>query len=59
MTERDDIARAIVQAIIDDLIDRRGLNHAWWSIDDDIRDEIKATWTEKARAVLDAGDSHD
>lgn len=35
---------AIVEAIVADLSDRRGLRHEWQAIDDDIREEIKATW---------------
>jgi hypothetical protein len=34
----------IVDAIIEDLTDRRGLKNEWWSIDKDIQDEIRQTW---------------
>ena len=33
-----------VENIIKDLSDRRGLKHAWETIDADIQDEIKAEW---------------
>lgn len=47
-----DKAEEIVDAILVDLTDRRGLRHAWDEIDDDIRDEIKACWAEIVRAKL-------
>ena len=45
-------ARLIVDAIIADLTDRRGLRHQWDQIDRPIRAEIRATWVEIARAAL-------
>ena len=33
-----------VEAIIQDLNDRRGIKHAWREIDEDVRDEIKYVW---------------
>ena len=38
-------AARIVNAIVADLSDRRGLRHEWDGIDDDIRAEIVAKWT--------------
>jgi hypothetical protein len=37
-------AERIVDAIVDDLTDRKGLKQEWWSIDNDIREEIKRKW---------------
>lgn len=34
----------IVDAILADLTDRRGLRQAWEEIDEDIREEIKECW---------------
>lgn len=46
----------IVEAIVCDLSDRRGLRHEWEGIDDDVREEIKAEWTRiAARMVREAG----
>jgi hypothetical protein len=47
-----DSAREIAQAIEDDLTDRKGLRQAWEAIDDDIREEILATWREKITTIL-------
>ena len=49
-----------VNAIIDDLSDRRGLRHEWDNIDEDIQDEIRETWRgliEKALAAPPPTDS--
>lgn len=35
-----------VHAIITDLRGRKGLRHEWGMIDDEIKDEIEATWVE-------------
>lgn len=37
-------ASKIVDAIIKDLSDRRGLRHEWEQIDDDIKKQIRDTW---------------
>lgn len=37
--------RKIVEAIIADLNDRRGLRHEWDAIDEDIREVIAEKWT--------------
>jgi hypothetical protein len=34
----------IVEAIIADLRDRRGLRHEWEQIDEDIQEEIRQEW---------------
>lgn len=38
------ISENIVNEIIKDLTDRRGINNEWFSIDEDIQEEIKETW---------------
>jgi hypothetical protein len=38
-------ATAAVDAIINDLSDRRGLKREWAQIDPDIQQEIRDTWT--------------
>lgn len=38
-------AKKIVDEIIADLIDRRGLKHEWYAIDEDIQEEIHEAWT--------------
>lgn len=45
MTKAKTVAASIVDAILDDLTDRRGLKHEWSKIDADVRVEIKQTWT--------------
>jgi hypothetical protein len=45
-------ARSIVEVIIADLSDRQGLSDAWYSIDDGIRKEIVATWTDNVMRRL-------
>ncbi len=39
-------ARRIVDRIVADLTDRRGLGQEWDQIDDEIQDEIIATWVD-------------
>lgn len=39
------VASRVVDAILEDLTDRRGLKHEWSKIDADVRAEIKKTWT--------------
>ena len=39
-----DTAKRIVDAILADFTDRRGLRQAWDSIDKDIQDEIRSEW---------------
>jgi geranylgeranyl pyrophosphate synthase len=40
----DVMARLIVDDIVDDISDRRGLKSEWYAIDEDIQKEIKDTW---------------
>lgn len=37
-------AEKVVDKIIADLTDRRGLRQEWENCDDEVRDEIRATW---------------
>ena len=37
-------AKEIVEEIIEDLTDRKGLRHQWESIDQETREEIKSVW---------------
>jgi hypothetical protein len=39
-----EVAKRIVQSIVDDFTDRSGLSDAWDSIDEDIQAEITDTW---------------
>ena len=39
-----DVAKAIVEAILDDLTDRKGLRQTWEAIDSETQEEIMATW---------------
>lgn len=48
-----DKAEKIVEAIMKDFTDRRGLRQEWEQIDEDIQNEIKGTWIELVRKVLD------
>lgn len=41
-------AEIIIDAIIEDLTDRRGLRQAWEDIDEDIQQEIRNVWIEIA-----------
>lgn len=43
-TDFDEIATVVVDSIIDDLNDRRGLKHEWQRIELSIQDEIKQVW---------------
>jgi len=40
----DVMAKLIVDDIVDDISDRRGLKSEWYAIDEDIQKEIKDTW---------------
>lgn len=40
----EEMARAIVQAIIADMTDRSGLQNEWEAIDADVQAEIRETW---------------
>jgi len=45
-------AEKIVDAIIKDLTDRRGLKHEWWQIEEDIQKEIKVEWMRLASEII-------
>lgn len=47
-----DIAKIIVNSIIADLTDRRGLRQEWEYIDSEIQNEIEKTWIEIVQKVL-------
>lgn len=40
----DAIENRIIDALIDDIKDRRGLKHEWNQIDADVVEEIRAKW---------------
>lgn len=46
-------ATDIVNTILKDMTDRRGLRQEWDQIDSDIQQEIKDTWAELVQAELD------
>lgn len=46
------VEQRIVDAIIFDLSDRRGLSGEWDGIDDDIRRQIKKKWCEIIRTEI-------
>jgi hypothetical protein len=48
----EDKADAIVESILMDFTDRRGLRQAWEGIDDDIQEEIKQEWVNIAKKIL-------
>ena len=48
------IADEIVTAITDDMLDRSGLQNALEECDDDVRDEIRATWMKTIQGILHA-----
>lgn len=46
------IADQIVKAITDDMLDRSGLQNALEECDDEVRDEISATWMKLIEDIL-------
>lgn len=50
--EKEDKSEDVVDAIIKDFTDRRGLRQGWEQIDEDIQEEIKERWIELARDIL-------
>jgi hypothetical protein len=46
------LAIKIVDALIADITDRRGLRQAWESIDDDTQREMVLTWRQIVRKLL-------
>lgn len=47
-------AKEIVNAIIADLTDRRGLRQEWEQIDSDIQEDIRQEWIEIVETALKA-----
>ena len=47
------LAQRIRDAVLKDLLDRRGFRQTWDEIDEDIRMEIRGTLERKIQAVLD------
>ncbi len=45
-------ANALVERIVADLTDRKGLRHAWDMIDEDIQEEIVEGWQQMALEAL-------
>jgi hypothetical protein len=48
-------AETIVDAILADMSDRRGLRQEWDGIDADIQGQIRAEWINIARRVIERG----
>lgn len=46
------ITRKIVRTILDDVTDRRGWRQEWDEFDQDVKQEIRDTWTVKITAIL-------
>jgi hypothetical protein len=53
MAKEKTVEQRIVEAIIFDLSDRRGLSGEWDMIDDDIKKQIRAAWREIVRREID------
>lgn len=49
------ISEEIVDAIIKDFTDRRGLRQEWEQIDDGVQAEIRDTWMNLARRIIETG----
>jgi hypothetical protein len=49
------MAEKIADLIIDDLTDRGGLQNEWEGIDRETRAEIRSTWIDLARRVIERG----
>jgi hypothetical protein len=45
-------AESIVDQIISDLCDRRGLKHEWFGIDENTQQEIRQTWIDIAERMI-------
>ena len=50
---KEGLSSAVVQTILDDLTDRRGLRHEWDNIDDDIQKEIIDKWTALVKELVE------
>ena len=46
MSKEEELARKIVDEIVDDLSDRSGLGNKWDQIDEDVKNEIIDTWAD-------------
>lgn len=46
------IAMKIIEDILYDLKDRKGIKHSWNEIDDDVQEEIKETWKKIIMNIL-------
>lgn len=57
ITDIDKTVIRIVAAIERDFTDRRGLRQEWEQIDDEIQEEIRATWRKLVRKELEASAS--
>lgn len=55
MSKAKSVDQRIVDAIIFDLSDRRGLSGEWDGIDDDTKAEIVETWREIVRTEIGKG----
>ncbi len=44
MSKHEDLAKAIVELIIDDLIERQGLGDEWELLDEEVQAEIREAW---------------
>ncbi len=47
------VSKAIVEAIVDDIMDRSGLSNEWDMIDHETREGIMAIWTSIVRGKLE------
>ena len=47
----------VVEGIVADLTDRRGLRHEWDNIDEDVIEELKNTWLRLAPVRLSFSDN--
>ena len=54
-SEYESLSFRIVDAIIADLSDRRGLRQEWDQIDLDIKQEIHSTWVDIVQKALASG----
>jgi len=52
MAKRKRVETLIVEALIYDISDRRGLKHEWNAIDAEVQREIRATWRKIIRRLL-------
>jgi len=51
-SDMNETAKIIVDRIILDLTDRRGLRQIWEQLDDEIQEEIRAEWERIAKDAL-------